>query len=68
MSVKTRGFASMPKDRQLQIASQAGKKAHELGRAHKWTKEEASKAGKISGMNGKNSKKKENYNFKSKIE
>jgi hypothetical protein len=37
----------MPKDRQLQIANQAGKKAHELGRAHKWIKEEASKAGKI---------------------
>lgn len=41
-----RGFASLPKDRLRQIASAAGRRAHDLGRAHEWTREEASVAGK----------------------
>ena len=44
-----RGFASMDKTRQRMIASAAGKKAHELGRAHQFSTDEASRAGKIGG-------------------
>lgn len=44
-----RGFASMDKERQRQIASYGGKRAHELGTAHEFTSEEAQAAGKKSG-------------------
>ena len=52
-----RGFASMPPERRRQIASQAGKRAHELGKGHRWTSETASKAGKIGGKASKKRKK-----------
>jgi general stress protein YciG len=35
-----RGFASMDPERQREIASEGGKKAHQLGRAHRFTPEE----------------------------
>lgn len=41
-----RGFAVMDPQRQREIASQGGKVAHELGRAHTWSSEEAKAAGK----------------------
>ncbi|MEN6621530.1 MAG: general stress protein [Smithella sp.] len=41
-----RGFASMSPERRKEVAQLGGKKAHELGKAHKWTPEEASRAGK----------------------
>lgn len=40
-----RGFASLDDHRKYQIAQMGGKKAHELGKAHKFTKEEARAAG-----------------------
>jgi hypothetical protein len=41
MAIANRGFASMDPERRRQIASQGGRAAHRLGRAHKWTKAEA---------------------------
>jgi general stress protein YciG len=49
MSIKDRGFASMSRKRHLEIASKGGKRGHELGVAHQWTREEARKAGKKGG-------------------
>lgn len=47
---KGRGFKSMDKERQRLIASQGGKAAHQCGRAHKFTPEEAREAGRKGGM------------------
>lgn len=44
-----RGFASMDPNKQKLIASKGGKTAHRKGTAHKWTPEEARKAGQIGG-------------------
>jgi uncharacterized protein len=44
------GFASMPKERQREIASKGGKAAHEQGTAHEWTSEEAAEAGRRGGQ------------------
>ncbi len=44
-----RGFASMDPDKQKLIASKGGKTAHKKGTAHKWTSEEARRAGQIGG-------------------
>jgi len=49
MPKSMRGFASMTKEKRQAIASQGGIRAHELGKAHTWTKAEASAAGKIGG-------------------
>ncbi|HUD44830.1 MAG TPA: KGG domain-containing protein [Patescibacteria group bacterium] len=46
----TRGFASMSREKQKLIASKGGKAAHAKGTAHKWTREEAIKAGQIGGL------------------
>ena len=46
MAIEDRGFASMDRTRAREIASMGGKKAHALGKAHQWTKEAASIAGK----------------------
>ena len=46
MSTKTRGFGSMSKTRVKEIATMGGKRVHELGKAHKFTSEEARVAGK----------------------
>lgn len=46
---KGRGFASMDKTKQRMIASKGGRAAHKKGTAHKWTSEEARKAGKKGG-------------------
>lgn len=50
MSKKDRGFASMDTQLKIKIAGQGGKTAHALGRAHKWTPEEARRAGKLSAL------------------
>jgi general stress protein YciG len=50
MSTRDRGFASMNRDKQREIASKGGKAAHEKGRAHEWTKEEAREAGRKGGV------------------
>mgnify|MGYP001582550149 FL=1 len=44
-----RGLASMPLEKQREIASKGGKAAHKKGTAHEWTREEARKAGKLGG-------------------
>lgn len=38
------GFASMDKERLRELAIKGGKTAHENGKAHKWTSEEAKAA------------------------
>lgn len=45
-----RGFASMDKDKQREIASKGGKAAHKQGKAHTWTSEEAAAAGRKGGL------------------
>lgn len=47
---KDRGFASMDRAKQREIASKGGRAAHEKGTAHEWTKEEAREAGRKGGM------------------
>jgi general stress protein YciG len=55
-----RGFASLSTEKKREIASMGGKTAHTLGRAHRWTKQEASiagrKGGKISRKRGPNAR------------
>jgi general stress protein YciG len=41
-----RGFAVMDPARQREIASLGGRTAHETGRAHTWSSEEAKEAGR----------------------
>jgi general stress protein YciG len=45
-----RGFASMDRSKQRDIASKGGKAAHQKGTAHEWTSEEAREAGRKGGM------------------
>jgi uncharacterized protein len=45
-----RGFASMDRAKQREIASKGGKAAHAKGTAHEWTSEEAREAGRKGGM------------------
>lgn len=49
MTIKKRGFASMDKEQQREIASKGGKAAHESGKAHQWTSETAREAGRKGG-------------------
>jgi uncharacterized protein len=44
-----RGFASMDRSRQREIASKGGRAAHQKGTAHEWTAEEAREAGRKGG-------------------
>jgi general stress protein YciG len=41
---ENRGFASMDRNKQREIASKGGRAAHEKGTAHEWTREEAREA------------------------
>lgn len=50
MAKEDRGFASMDRAKQRDIASKGGKAAHEKGTAHEWTSEEAREAGRKGGM------------------
>lgn len=50
MSIKDRGFASMDKAKQREIATRGGKAAHVKGTAHEWTREEAVEAGRKGGQ------------------
>ncbi len=45
-----RGFASMDRDKQRQIASKGGRAAHATGTAHEWSSEEARAAGRKGGI------------------
>ena len=40
MAKEDRGFASMDRAKQREIASKGGKAAHQKGTAHEWTSEE----------------------------
>lgn len=46
MSIKKRGFASMPSEKRKQIASLGGFASHKKGTAYKFTHEKAVEAGK----------------------
>lgn len=49
MAKQLRGFAIISPERQREIARMGGKAAHEQGKAHEWTPEEAAQAGKKGG-------------------
>ena len=49
MSTRMRGFASMDRNKQREIARKGGMAAHEKGTAHEWTSEEARMAGRKGG-------------------
>jgi uncharacterized protein len=49
MPKSKRGFASMTKEKRRAISSQGGISEHEQGKAHTWTKAEASVAGRVGG-------------------
>ena len=50
MAKEDRGFASMDRSKQREIASKGGKAAHQKGTAHEWTSQEAREAGRKGGM------------------
>ena len=50
MAKEDRGFASMDRSKQREIASKGGKAAHQKGTAHEWTSDEAREAGRKGGM------------------
>lgn len=49
MGKERRGFASMDRKVQRELASRGGKAAHAKGTGHEWTSEEARAAGRIGG-------------------
>ena len=50
MSKADRGFASMDRRKQREIARKGGRAAHQKRTAHEWTSEEAREAGRKGGM------------------
>jgi general stress protein YciG len=50
VAIEDRGFASMDRQKQREIASKGGRVAHEKGTAHEWTREEARAAGRKGGV------------------
>ncbi len=50
MAKEDRGFASMDRNKQREIASKGGRAAHVKGTAHEWSSEEAREAGRKGGM------------------
>ena len=50
MAKEDRGFASMDRSKQREIARKGGKAAHLKGTAHEWSSEEARQAGRKGGM------------------
>ena len=48
-----RGFASMSREKQREIASKGGRAAHEKGTAHEWTPDEARAAGRKGGQSSR---------------
>ena len=50
---KPRGFASMSAEKRREVAAKGGRAAHALGRAHKWTHQEAVLAGRKGGTKSK---------------
>ncbi|MGE5335334.1 MAG: KGG domain-containing protein [Nitrososphaerota archaeon] len=54
-----RGFASMDREKQREIASRGGRAAHEQGTAHEWNSDEARIAGRKGGSSNHNHKSQE---------
>ncbi len=52
-NVHKRGFGSMNKELQRELAAKGGRAAHKMGRAHEWTSEEARSAGRKGGRKTK---------------
>jgi general stress protein YciG len=50
MAKEDRGFASMDRTKQREIASKGGKAAHLKGTAHEWSSQDAREAGRKGGM------------------
>ena len=50
MAKEDRGFASMDREKQREVASKGGRAAHVKGTAHEWTSEEAREAGRKGGL------------------
>jgi general stress protein YciG len=50
MGKEDRGFASMDRTKQREIARMGGRAAHLRGTAHEWSSEEAREAGRKGGM------------------
>lgn len=50
MPKENRGFARMDPSRQKEVASRGGTAAHESGKAHEFTQEEARLAGRKGGL------------------
>jgi len=50
MAKEDRGFASMDREKQREIASKGGRAAHQKGTAHEWTSDEARNAGRKGGQ------------------
>ena len=50
MAIEHRGFASMDREKQREIASKGGRAAHDKGTAHEWNVEEARAAGRKGGL------------------
>ena len=50
MGKEDRGFASMNREQQREIASRGGRAAHAKGTAHEWNTEEARAAGRKGGL------------------
>lgn len=48
-----RGFASMTREKQREIASRGGRAAHEKGTAHEWSSDEARSAGRKGGQSSR---------------
>lgn len=49
-NIANRGFASMDREQQREIASQGGKASHEKGTGHEWNSQEAREAGRKGGL------------------
>lgn len=49
-AASNRGFASMDREKQREIASKGGKAAHQKGTAHEFTADEAREAGRKGGV------------------
>lgn len=47
--MKPRGFAAMSPEKRREICSKGGKRSHELGTGHEWTKDTAREAGRKGG-------------------
>lgn len=50
MPKRKMGFATMSKEKHRKIASLGGRTAHEMGKAHQFTPEEAQRAGYLGGQ------------------